>query len=107
MNCFRVCKFYARGICLKGDQCDFSHQRKDTHQRKDNPVDVNFNSDFFSSLLLTIVFCIYSFLTSFIYLFIYLYRNRFAPIIRKGLVLMVVGADISMSKLLKHHLRRL
>nr|BAC77412.1 makorin ring-zinc-finger protein [Pisum sativum]BAC81564.1 makorin RING finger protein [Pisum sativum] len=35
----RVCKFYARGICLKGDQCDFSHQRKDTHQRKDNPVD--------------------------------------------------------------------
>lgn len=26
----RVCKFYARGVCLKGDQCDFSHQRKDT-----------------------------------------------------------------------------
>lgn len=69
MSCFRVCKFYARGICLKGDQCDFSHQRKDTHQRKDNPVDVNFNSDFFSSLLLTIVFCIYIFLTRFIYLF--------------------------------------
>ncbi|XP_061342992.1 E3 ubiquitin-protein ligase makorin-like [Gastrolobium bilobum] len=30
----RVCKFYARGACLKGDQCDFSHERKDT------PVDI-------------------------------------------------------------------
>ncbi|KAJ1434370.1 Zinc finger, CCCH-type [Sesbania bispinosa] len=29
MNCLRVCKFYARGVCLKGEQCDFSHQRKD------------------------------------------------------------------------------
>ncbi|XP_004499871.1 E3 ubiquitin-protein ligase makorin-like isoform X1 [Cicer arietinum] len=26
----RVCKFHARGVCLKGEQCDFSHQRKDT-----------------------------------------------------------------------------
>ncbi|XP_020209626.1 putative RING-type E3 ubiquitin transferase C3H69 isoform X2 [Cajanus cajan] len=25
----RVCKFYARGSCLKGDQCDFAHERKD------------------------------------------------------------------------------
>ncbi|XP_047152288.1 E3 ubiquitin-protein ligase makorin-like isoform X1 [Vigna umbellata] len=25
----RVCKFYARGACLKGDQCDFVHERKD------------------------------------------------------------------------------
>ncbi|XP_027340271.1 E3 ubiquitin-protein ligase makorin-like [Abrus precatorius] len=25
----RVCKFYARGACLKGEQCDFSHERKD------------------------------------------------------------------------------
>nr|KYP54364.1 E3 ubiquitin-protein ligase makorin [Cajanus cajan] len=29
MNCLRVCKFYARGSCLKGDQCDFAHERKD------------------------------------------------------------------------------
>ncbi|CAI8596183.1 unnamed protein product [Vicia faba] len=35
----RVCKFYARGGCLKGDQCDFSHQRKDYHQKKETPVD--------------------------------------------------------------------
>ncbi|KAE9590468.1 hypothetical protein Lal_00023419 [Lupinus albus] len=26
----RVCKFYARGACLKGDQCNFSHESKDT-----------------------------------------------------------------------------
>ncbi|KAK7271587.1 hypothetical protein RJT34_27616 [Clitoria ternatea] len=25
----RVCKFYARGRCLKGEQCDFYHERKD------------------------------------------------------------------------------
>ncbi|KAG4958130.1 hypothetical protein JHK85_044510 [Glycine max] len=25
----RVCKFYARGACLKGDQCDFAHEKKD------------------------------------------------------------------------------
>ncbi|CAJ1958823.1 unnamed protein product [Sphenostylis stenocarpa] len=25
----RVCKFYARGACLKGDRCDFVHERKD------------------------------------------------------------------------------
>ncbi|KAK7334616.1 hypothetical protein VNO80_26376 [Phaseolus coccineus] len=25
----RVCKFYARGACLKGDQCNFVHERKD------------------------------------------------------------------------------
>lgn len=30
----RVCKFYARGACLKGEQCDFSHDTEDT------PVDV-------------------------------------------------------------------
>ncbi|MED6125300.1 hypothetical protein PIB30_067251 [Stylosanthes scabra] len=26
----RICKFYARGACLKGEQCDFHHERKDT-----------------------------------------------------------------------------
>ncbi|KAL1346298.1 hypothetical protein HN51_019985 [Arachis hypogaea] len=26
----RICKFYARGACLKGEQCDFYHERKDT-----------------------------------------------------------------------------
>ncbi|KAK7323496.1 hypothetical protein VNO77_26972 [Canavalia gladiata] len=26
---YRVCKFYARGACLKGEQCDFYHERKD------------------------------------------------------------------------------
>ncbi|KAF7824545.1 E3 ubiquitin-protein ligase makorin [Senna tora] len=30
----RICKFYARGSCLKGEQCDYSHDRKDT------PVDI-------------------------------------------------------------------
>lgn len=30
MNCRRICKFYARGACLKGEQCDFAHERKDT-----------------------------------------------------------------------------
>ncbi|KAK7243589.1 hypothetical protein RIF29_38394 [Crotalaria pallida] len=25
----RVCKFYSRGACLKGEQCDFLHERKD------------------------------------------------------------------------------
>ncbi|KAK7401510.1 hypothetical protein VNO78_13050 [Psophocarpus tetragonolobus] len=25
----RICKFYARGACLKGEQCDFVHERKD------------------------------------------------------------------------------
>ncbi|KAE9621488.1 hypothetical protein Lal_00032589 [Lupinus albus] len=27
---YRVCKFYARGTCLKGEQCDFVHERKDS-----------------------------------------------------------------------------
>lgn len=27
--CLRVCKFYARGACLKGDQCAFVHEKKD------------------------------------------------------------------------------
>lgn len=39
MNCLRFCKFYARGACLKGDQCDFAHEKKDD-------VSCNSNSGF-------------------------------------------------------------
>ena len=44
MNCLRVCKFYARGACLKGDQCDFAHEKKDD-------VRCNSNSGFYVCIL--------------------------------------------------------
>lgn len=94
MNCLRFCKFYARGACLKGDQCDFAHEKKDD-------VRCNSNSGFH-------VLRLPPQMDLFVYFpFVSYVENRFAAIIRKDSVHMVVDADISMSKLPNRHLQQM
>lgn len=92
INCLRVCKYYARGTCLKGEQCCYSHESKEAS------ANVGDSSSLKHRLLTNGSIC--NFFCS--HFLVSSLENRFADFIRKDTVLMVVDAGISMSKHIRH-----